>query len=587
MFGLNTPTLSVVPTKNDFRSVIEALDYAALAGTGVTFCNGRGEPETVLRYEELRDATIFVGARLQGLALGQGARVGLIGETGPEFVTAFLACIRVGLVPVPLPVPGVFSDPERYADQISRQLVACGARLLLTPSALSNALYSRATDGRVRRISWDALVALPAAEEPIPHIRSDDLCYIQYSSGSTRFPRGVAVTHAALMRNCHDIAVHGVASRPGDRVVSWLPLYHDMGLVGALIASLCAQVCVDLLATEHFVRRPLAWLQLLSRNRGTIAYSPCFGYDLCCRRAQPAQIEGLDLSHWRVAGVGAELIDPVVMERFAQTFAPAGFDRRSILVSYGLAEATLAVSFSRPGSGLRTETLDRAALAERGEAEIATSGSGRSFACCGRPLPGQEIEIRGASGQSLPPRRVGRVFLRGESVMRGYFRDEFSTSAVLDGAGWLDTGDVGYLAEGELVIVGRSKETIIVKGRNIWPQDLEWIAEQVEEVRTRDCAAFGVHESGRGERAVVLIQCRSVDPAAREALSQAVHRAILHATGLDCRIVPVPHNSLPRTSSGKLNRALARQRYEAEAFESPAAAPEAAPWGATRIASAG
>ncbi len=563
--ALITPTHSTVPRKNGFRLLTDALDYAATAGTGLTFYTARGVPTDALPYRDLRDTAVALAHRLRGLALTQGDRVGLIGETSPGFVSAFFACVHAGLVPVPLPV--VYTDPEQYAAQIRRQLDACGARLLLTPHPMDGLDTFGPPNRAVGQMTWDQLADLPQGKAGSVTVEPDDLCYIQYSSGSTRFPRGIAVTHRALMQNCHDIAVHGVGVEPDDRVVSWLPLYHDMGLVGALIASMVAQVSVDLIATEHFARRPLLWLQLLSRNRGTISYAPCFGYDLCRRRVEHAQTHDLDLSRWRVAGVGSELIDPGVMNRFAEAFAPAGFRPEAMLASYGLAEATLAVSFAPRNRGLLTDIVDGRALGDARNAVIAASEDTRSFVCCGHPIPGQEIEIRAPEGYPLPERHVGRVMIRGLNVMHGYFGDEGATAEVIHADGWLDTGDVGYMARDGLVIVGRAKDVIIINGRNVWPQDLESIVEQLPQVRSRDCAAFGSRDGthAKGERAIVLIQCRASDPAARAALVQAAHDGLLAATGIDCHIALVPPRSLPRTSSGKLNRGLARTMYESRA----------------------
>jgi fatty-acyl-CoA synthase len=340
-----------------------------------------------------------------------------------------------------------------------------------------------------------------------------------------------------------------------------------MGLVGRLRTALACQGSVDLVATEDFARRPVVWLQLISRHRGTAAYGPCFGYDLCRPRAPPAQIAELDLASWRIAGVGGEMIAPNIIREFAETFAPAGFREDAIVASYGLAEATLGVTFAPLGVGLTTDQVDRTRLSTAGRAVPGNGPDSQVFVRCGRPLPSHRVEIRDSGGRRLPARRVGRVFVRGESVMRGYFGDPESTAAVLAPDGWLDTGDIGYLADGQLVIVGRAKDTIIVNGRNIWPQDLEWTIEQLPGVRSQHCAAFGVVEPGQPDMVVVLIQCRSRSASERVGLASAARRAVLQETGVDCRVVLAPPHSLPRTSSGKLNRNLARERYLAGMFE--------------------
>lgn len=558
-----TPTRSGIPRKTDFETLTAALDYAAGAESGFTFYSPRGEPLSVLPYGEMRARVDERAMQIAGLGLAPGDRVAMIGETTPDFVIAFLAAVRARLVPVPLPVAGVFTEPSRYAEQVGRQLAGCGARLFLRPDGAS--LLPEGAD--TPEMSWSELAAAPKGAAPLAEPGPDDICYLQYSSGSTRFPRGVAVTHSALVRNCRDISEAAIGAGPDDRMVSWLPLYHDMGLVGTLLAPIVAQASVDFLSTDTFARRPMVWLQLISRNRGTVSYAPCFGYDLVRRRANASQIADLDLSSWRVAGVGAEMIDPQVMERFCETFAPAGFRSEAVLASYGLAEATLGVTFAPLDRGIETDRVDPESLGRHRRAVLSNAPTARSFVRCGRPLPSQRVEIRGPNGEALPPRVAGRVVISGASVMQGYFNDPEATAKALDGEGWLDTGDVGYMAEGDLVIVGRAKDTIIVNGRNVWPQDLEWIVEQIPAVRNQSCAAFGIHEPGAGERAVVLVQSGLRDPGERAALIASAHRDILQATGLDCRIVLVPPHSLPRTSSGKLNRGLARERYLAGNFE--------------------
>jgi fatty-acyl-CoA synthase len=560
---LITPTRSGIPRKTDFETLTAALDYAAGAETGFTFYSPRGEPVRALPYGEMRARVEERAAQLAGLGLVAGDRVAMIGETTPDFVVAFLAAVRARVVPVPLPVAGVFAEPARYAAQIGRQLAGCGARLFLRPDGASLLPEGAETP----EMSWSELAAAPKGAAPLEEPGSADICYLQYSSGSTRFPRGVAVTHRALMHNCRDIAEAAIRAEPDDRLVSWLPLYHDMGLVGTLLAPIVAKVSVDFLSTDTFARRPMVWLQLISRNRGTVAYAPCFGYDLVRRRANASQITELDLSSWRVAGVGAEMIDPQVMERFCATFAPAGFRSEAVLASYGLAEATLGVTFAPVDRGLETDRVDPESLGRHRRAVISNAGTARSFVRCGRPLPSQRVEIRGPKGEALPPRVAGRIVISGASVMQGYFNDPEATADALDAGGWLDTGDIGYMAEGDLVIVGRAKDTIIVNGRNVWPQDLEWIVKQIPAVRNQSCAAFGVREPGAGERAVVLVQSGLRDAGERASLTASAHRDILQATGLDCRIVLVPPHSLPRTSSGKLNRGLARERYLAGVFE--------------------
>ena len=315
----------------------------------------------------------------------------------------------------------------------------------------------------------------------LPAATSDDIAYLQYSSGSTRFPHGVAVTHRALLDNLY---AHGIGLKieDSDRCVSWLPWYHDMGLVGCFLSPVALQLPVDYLKTEDFARRPLAWLEMITRNPGTtVSYSPTFGYDICSRRmsSQTRAKDRFDLSRWRIAGNGADMIRPDVMQSFVDCFAPAGFEASAFCPSYGLAEATLAVSLMPPSEGIRLELVEENELSGGGaDGDEGRPKRYRAIVNCGRPVTGMKIEIRGESGEILPDRGIGRVFVCGTSVMHSYFRDEESTRACLSENGWLDTGDMGYMSKGYIFIVGRAKDMIIINGRNHWPQDIEWAVEQ-------------------------------------------------------------------------------------------------------------
>src|SRR5262249_25264154 len=355
-----------------------------------------------------------------------------------------------------------------------------------------------------------ALYDLPRGSTDPRPFGAGDRCYLQYSSGSTRAPLGVDIPQRVLMANCHAIINHGLQVRADDRGTSWLPLYHDMGLVGFMLTPLICQLSVDYLTTRDFARRPLLWLTLMSRNGGTLAYSPTFGYDLCARRAGTKL--DLDIRTWRAAGVGGDMVQPGVLTRFAETFAPYGFRETACVPSSGMAETTLAVSFAPLNTGVEVDLVDRQRMADE---QVAVPANGinadqvRGFVICGRPLPDHDAEIRDDSGRVLPERCVGRIFVRGPSVMAGYFEQQEATASVLDEHGWLDTGDLGYVLDRHLVITGRAKDLIIVNGRNIWPQDLEWAVEDLPGLRRGDAAAFVV-EAERDEEDVILpVQSRT------------------------------------------------------------------------------
>jgi fatty-acyl-CoA synthase len=338
-----------------------------------------------------------------------------------------------------------------------------------------------------------------------------------------------------------------------------------MGLVGFCLAPMLSQVTVDYLPTNGFALRPLVWLKLISEHGGTISFSPTFGYELCVRRGLADLAGKLDLRHWRIAGIGGEMIDASVLERFAQTFAAVGFAASAFVPSYGLAEATLAVTFAAPGAGAEVETVDLGRLGASGEA-VAAGGNGgtaagaRRFVVCGRPLPEHRIEIRDAAGAALPEHRVGSIFATGPSLMSGYYRDPEATRRVLAGDGWLDTGDLGYLSGGRLIVSGRQKDLIILNGRNIWPQDIEWAIEKLDGIRAGDVACFSV-DGETGERMVVVMHCRLTDAGQRAALRRVVYAIVRKVSGADATVVLAPPRTLKFTSSGKLSRAAVKADY--------------------------
>jgi fatty-acyl-CoA synthase len=299
----------------------------------------------------------------------------------------------------------------------------------------------------------------------------------------------------------------------------------------------------------------------MSDNRTTITYSPSFGFDLASRRINGEAVT-LDLRAIRVAGIGGDMVRADVLNQFAETLSVAGFNPKAFLPSYGMAETTLAISFNGAGELFRVDTVERQALKSEGKAIPAEAGpAARSFVVCGKPMPGSTVEIRSESGEVLGERAVGRIFVNSPSLMSGYYHNDEATAAVVDGNGFLDTGDMGYWLDGEIVITGRAKDLILHNGRNIWPQDIEWAAEQVEPLRDGDVAAFAVENDRGDDDVVVLVHCRLSDPAEMEKLRHDVSAVVHRGAGVECKVVLVPPKSLPFTSSGKLSRAGARQKY--------------------------
>ena len=559
-----TPTLDALPRRiADFATLGEALDYAASGRRGMNFHDARGRLVRSYPYAELRDDALAHAQRFLTLGLAKGDRVALVAETGPEFAACFFGAIYAGLWPVPLPLPTSFGGRDAYVDQLVVMLTSSDPCLFLYPPELADFATAAADRRGVAARDWNSLDAVERSAAPLPVSASSDIGYLQYSSGSTRFPHGVAVTHRALLDNLHAHGI-GVAVQATDRVVSWLPWYHDMGLVGCMLSPVANQISVDYLKTEDFARRPLAWLDLISRNPGTtLSYSPTFGYDICSRRmsSQTRAADRFDLSRWRIAGNGADMIRPDVMQAFVDSFADAGFRAQSFCPSYGLAEATLAVSIMPPGEGIRLELVEESELSGVGTPAQERPRRYRAIVNCGKPVKGMAVEIRDGDGSILTERSIGKVFCRGSSLMTGYFRDEESTKACLSDDGWLDTGDMGYLSGGYIFIVGRAKDMIIINGRNHWPQDIEWAVEQLPGFKSGDIAAFAITGPSGEETPAVLVHCRVSDADERSRLRDDIRERVRAITGITPVVELVPPRTLPRTSSGKLSRTKARNLY--------------------------
>jgi fatty-acyl-CoA synthase len=557
-----TPTRDELPRRfSDFATLGQAMDYAATGKRGLNFHDARGNLARAYPYAELRADAIACAYRLIGHGLAPGERVALVAETGPEFAALFFGCVYAGIWPVPLPLPTSFGGRDSYIDQLSVQLASSDPKLLLYPAELADMAGAAAASRALRGIAWEEFSRLPAEAVALPTPESDDVAYLQYSSGSTRFPHGVAVTHRALLNNLAAHS-HGMEVVETDRCVSWLPWYHDMGLVGCFLSPVANQVSTDYLKTEDFARRPLAWLDMISRNEGTtLSYSPTFGYDICARRmsSQSKVSERFDLSRWRVAGNGADMIRPDVMQAFVDAFAEAGFKASAFLPSYGLAEATLAVSIMPPGEGIVVELVEETQLSG-GADRVGRPQRYRSIVNCGRPVRDMMVQIRDEDGAILPESAIGKLWAKGPSIMQGYFRDETATAACMSD-GWLDTGDMGYLSGGYVYIVGRAKDMIIINGKNHWPQDIEWAVEQLPGFKAGDIAAFAITTPGGEETPAVLVQCRTSDPAERTRLRDQIRERVRSITGINCVVELVPPRTLPRTSSGKLSRAKARNLY--------------------------
>jgi len=556
-----------LPVKiSGYNSLVDVLEYAAQGETGYNFYDGRGQLGAVLSYSDLRDQAKMLARKLRGLGCERGARVGIIAETEPMFHRFFFACQYAGLIPVALPAGIQLGAHGAYVGQVRRMLKSCGASIVVAPdthaSFMAEAVLGLDLLMTGKQEDFDAL---PESDAALDLPGENDIAYLQYTSGSTSFPRGVEITQQTVLNNLYEIARYGLKLTADDRFVSWLPFYHDMGLVGFILVPLIGQLSVDYLGSRTFAMRPRLWLKILSDNKGTISSAPTFGYALCAKRLRPSDVASYDLSHWRAACVGAERINPQPLQEFADILAPCGFDQKAFVACYGMAECVLATSFAPLGEGLVVDKVNRDLMAENGEARpfdgdaLSTS----EYVDCGKPLPGFEFAIIDDDGKRLDDRHCGHIFLKGPSVMSGYYKDQASTLKVLSEDGWLNTGDIGYRMDDHLVITSRSKDVIIIKGRNIWPYDLEVLAQQVGGVKLGGVAGFSVSVDNEEEQAVLVVETKERDEQKRQDITENISRSIHVHFGISVLIDLTPRGTLPRTSSGKLSRSQSKQDYMA------------------------
>lgn len=550
-----------------YPTLTDALDAAAGGITGMNFHGPRGDLVEVLLYSQLVDEARETGGRLRAAGLEPGDRVGLLAETHGDFIRAFMGALYANLAPCPMPLPAAFGAKQNYGQQILRIAEVADFRAVIVPEEYLDWVTAPLESRQLRYIG--PLAGLPAKAPAVNGgADPDDLAYLQFSSGTTGSPKGVAVTHRGLMANLAGMGHDALNVSSSDRGVSWLPFYHDMGLVGCMLMPLAAKMSIDYLATRDFIRRPSLWPTMISRSAATMSYAPSFGYEMAARRGRAA--EGLSLDTWRIAGIGGDMIRSGNLAEFTKVFAPHGFNPESFLPSYGMAEMTLGLTFSKLGEGCRTHRLDPQALENDIVRNAQNAPHAREFAICGKVLPGHEIAVRRPDGSAAGPNQIGQVFARGPSLMQGYFRDVETTAEILDPAGWLDTGDTGFIDEnGELTLTGRAKDLIIVNGRNIWPQDIEWTVEQnIAGIREGGVVAFSTtpsHETEQ-ERLTVVIEHRNGRSMPGEDVAKLADNLLRQVYQLSPIVALARPGGLPRTSSGKLSRSKARDMYLAGQF---------------------
>lgn len=547
-------------------SIQEALHRASISGRGVTLVDRQLAARRV-EYLELAEAAGSVAAGLRARGVRSGDRVCLLGPTSIDLLRSLFGVWAAGAVPVVLPLPRRQSDLPMFVEDVANRVGKVGAALLGVSDLLLE--QAPALDVESDVASIEELSSSAAPSSYIAESSGDDIAYLQFTSGTTARSRAVALTHRHLIANL-DAAGEMAEVDPGQDVfVSWLPLFHDMGLIGMLLGTILFQTDLVLIPTEEFLGRPGVWADAMSRYGGTITASPNFGYGLAARDLA-AKPRALDLSRWRVAANGAEPVDVETVEKFCAAAVPYGFDANAMCPMYGLAEATLAVSLSRTDQPVRVEWVDRDALesSRRVEWTAAQAEGSRAFVACGQALPGHEVAIKDGNGNTVETGGVGEICIRGPSVMTGYWQDPEATDEALRD-GWLHTGDLGFWSENGLVVCGRMKDMIILGGRNLYPEDYEFHAERVPGVRKGNVIAFAIPER---ERMVVVCETTAGPDEVHEVAREALESLRRHLPRGPEEVVLVSPGTLPKTSSGKRQRGACREQYAAGDLEMVAVA---------------
>lgn len=543
---------SDVAVRPPHDTLVAAFEAAATSGAPhVTFHPG-ATPSTKTAREAL-DRALDWAKLLASRGVERGDRVLVLMPTGHAFVEAFFGTMLVGAIPVPLATPMTFGSVDRYLANLVAVAVDCGAAATIT--------YPRIRDAAVRTPAIASALGELLGERdldghrltpaPLPSVSGAEAAFLQYTSGTTGAPKGAIISHRAIVANAYAIA-HGLALDATDVGVSWLPLFHDMGLIGVLLTSICHPYPVHVMSPESFVMNPRRWLDLVSRVGGTISAAPNFAYDMCVARSGAAASD-LDLHTWRHALDGAEPVHAATIERFHETFAASGLRGDVMMPVYGMAEATLAVAFPALHDKVRVLSVDAEAMEQR--REVVVRAGGRPAVAVGEPVAGMRVEIVDERGAVVPERTIGEIRVAGPSMMDGYWGNDEASAAVISG-GWLKSGDLGFIDEGRLFISGRAKELIIKGGRNIHPYDVERVAGEVDGVRSGGVAAFGRanHEAGT-EDLVVVAETTYADPERRGAIAKAVRAELLEVLGVkpdEIRLCGV--GKVPRTTSGKIRR---------------------------------
>jgi 1-acyl-sn-glycerol-3-phosphate acyltransferase len=548
------------------ETLVEALEWHVLRHPDRPQIHYLGDGETP---ETITCGELWIGARrieagLRSLDVEPGRPVAIMLPSGRAYFESFIGTLLASAVALPLYPPTRIHRIEEHVRRQAHIMANARTSVLITfdeVKRISGLLKSLLPD--LRTIVTPPDLAREPADERLK-ARAGDLALLQYTSGSTGDPKGVMLTHANLLANIRAM-IRGCEATPAETFVSWLPLYHDMGLIGAWFGVMCVGARLVLMSPVTFMGRPVRWLRAISAWKGTLSAAPNFAYELCATKLDDADLKDLDLSSWRIAFNGAEPVQPGTLERFAARFSPYGFRREALSPVYGLAEDSLGVTFTTPGRGPKLDRVNRHEFFERGLALPAEADDAHAltFVACGSPLATVDVRVVDDAGLEAPDRERGRIEFRGPSASAGYYRNAAATRRMLD-HGWVDSGDLGYIADGELYVTGRTKDMIIRGGRNIHPQELEEAVGRIPGIRAGFVAAFGTHDTKSGtERLVVAAETRVAQNEDRERIVANVCE--LSAELVDSPpddVVLVPPGGVPKTPSGKVRRSACRELYE-------------------------
>lgn len=548
-----TPTLNSIPIRHgDFTTTTEALAYAAGGEAGFNFFNVSGELTGVLDYKQMQAQSMRVALQLKQQGFSRHDRLIFIAETSPDFLLLFFACQYLGLIPCPIAFTVNLGGMPAYLEKLDRIIASSQAKAIISSQAIADAIGKSVSIPTL--VYSDMVHQAQQLDRPelsaLSPFTADEPAYIQFSSGSTTHPKGVQISQRDLHTNIYAVLRYGMKLRPEDRSFNWLPFHHNMGMIGFLLASVYGQRTVDCLSAENFVQNPLIWLELMSKYKTAITFAPVFGYQFAMKKyAESENKPSLDLSSLRVAGIGGDLISPDMLKMFSGCFASSGFNYQSFLPSYGLTETTLAVT---------TSDVDQPPVIDTLTSELIQ----KPIVSCGKALPGFEVKIiDGATQAKLSEREIGQIWVKGPSIITGYIDDQAPIES--DNEGYIYTGDLGYLWQDQLFISGREKDVIIIRGRNIWAQDIEWsLLQAMPQIGVNNIAAISINQQ-QEERMAILFSASeelAADHNQLQQLATEIQNLTRKIAGVQARVL-FTTQKLPLTSSGKLARAQAKEAY--------------------------